>query len=105
MKGIRYCGNCADYDKNRHRCKAGATIETDARDPFYDDCPLPNVRDEIHGEWINRKDWHSDVKQFYNCWLCSNCEHVKTRGWEHTKEGKKPASSFCEYCGAYMRGT
>lgn len=26
MKGITYCGECADYDHKKHRCKRGANI-------------------------------------------------------------------------------
>jgi hypothetical protein len=43
MKGIRLCGECADYDMKKHRCKRGAHIEENPRNPFYDDCPLPDV--------------------------------------------------------------
>ena len=40
MKMIGYCGNCADYDPKKHRCKLGCNHENDPRSKFYDDCPL-----------------------------------------------------------------
>lgn len=43
MKGISYCGACADYDFKKHRCKRGAKKESNPQDKFFDDCPLPNV--------------------------------------------------------------
>lgn len=43
MKGITYCGACADYDIKKHRCKRGAKLESDPRDKFFDDCPLPDA--------------------------------------------------------------
>lgn len=43
MKGITYCGECADYDHKKHRCKRGANRENNPQDKFYDDCPLPDV--------------------------------------------------------------
>lgn len=53
MKGITYCGECADYDHKKHRCKRGANRESNPQDKFYDDCPLPDV--EPVG-WISVKD-------------------------------------------------
>ena len=53
MKGITYCGECADYDHKKHRCKRGANRENNPQDKFYDDCPLPDV--EAEG-WISVKD-------------------------------------------------
>lgn len=53
MKGITYCGACADYDHKKHRCKRGANRESNPQDKFYDDCPLPDV--EPVG-WISVKD-------------------------------------------------
>lgn len=43
MKGITYCGECADYDHKKHSCKRGANRENNPQDKFYDDCPLPDV--------------------------------------------------------------
>lgn len=43
MKGITYCGACADYDIKKHRCKRGAKLESNPQDKFFDDCPLPDA--------------------------------------------------------------
>ena len=43
MKGIKLCAECADYNWKKHKCNRGSSVETNARDPFYDDCPLPEV--------------------------------------------------------------
>lgn len=43
MKGITYCGECADYDRKKHRCRRGASLESRPQDKFYDDCPLADV--------------------------------------------------------------
>lgn len=43
MKGIRFCAECASYSMKEHRCLAGAVDEGRAQDPFYVDCPLPDV--------------------------------------------------------------
>lgn len=50
MKGITYCGACADYDLKKHRCKRGAKQESNPQDKFFDDCPLPTVVPVVH--WI-----------------------------------------------------
>ena len=39
MKGITYCGACADYDIKRHRCKRGAMQESNPQDKFFKVCP------------------------------------------------------------------
>lgn len=43
MKGITYCGACADYDIKKHRCKRGAKLESNPQDKFFDDCPSPDA--------------------------------------------------------------
>ena len=43
MKGITYCGACADYDCKKHRCRRGASLESRPQDKFYDDCPLADA--------------------------------------------------------------
>lgn len=54
MKGITYCGACADYDIKKHRCKRGAKLESNPQDKFFDDCPLPDAAPV--GLWISAKD-------------------------------------------------
>lgn len=37
---IGCCGDCPYYNWKKHKCSEGASLELDARKPFYDDCPL-----------------------------------------------------------------
>ena len=64
--------------------------------------PAADVRPVVRGTWtrinVNVNDVLSWVK-----WECSECGHLRTEGWEHTGEGKKPIANFCEICGAYMQ--
>lgn len=89
MKGITYCGACADYDIKKHRCKRGAKLESNPQDKFFDDCPLPDAVPVVHGEWI-----HLGGDE----WCCSACGFViATEGsWD------KPTKKYCEDCGARM---
>lgn len=43
VKYITCCGDCINYNWKRHKCNLGAHVVTDARDSFYDDCPLPTI--------------------------------------------------------------
>ena len=83
MKGISVCGDCAHYNKKKHYCMMGAKKETNAQDPFYDDCPLPDVAPVVHGRWKG-----AGMGDYY-CSLC--CEEVS--GNRH---------KFCPNCGAKM---
>jgi hypothetical protein len=51
MKGITYCGECADYDHKKHRCKRGANRESNPQDKFYDGC---TVGWRCEDEWIRK---------------------------------------------------
>lgn len=46
MKGFACCGDCIYYNYKKHKCNLGASVETDARNPFYDDCPIPDIPSE-----------------------------------------------------------
>lgn len=56
MKGITYCGACADYDIKKHRCKRGAKLESNPQDKFLDDCPLPTIVPVARGRRIEREE-------------------------------------------------
>lgn len=58
MKGITYCGACADYDIKKHRCKRGAKLESNPQDKFFDDCPLPDAVPVVRCK---------DCKHHYDC--------------------------------------
>lgn len=59
-KLIKVCGECANYDWKKHRCKLGCN-EGEPQDPFYSDCPLPTV--DIAPEWISVAERLPDEKQ------------------------------------------
>ena len=67
MKGIRLCGACADYDMKKHRCKRGAHIEENPRNPFYDDCQLPDVVEVVRCK---------DCKQFTEGMAVGMCKRI-----------------------------
>lgn len=91
MKGITYCGACADYDIKKHRCKRGAKLESNLQDSFFDDCPLPDAVPVVHARW-----GHLGGDE----WICPAC------GFVITTEGSwdKPTKKYCEDCGARMDG-
>ena len=66
MKGIRICGECANYSYKKHKCLLGCNKKTDPRSKFYDDCPLPDVV-----EVIRCRDCHWWQKHKYS----------RVRGW------------------------
>ena len=54
-KLIKVCGECANYDWKKHRCKLGCN-EGEPQEAFYTDCPLPTVdTDQMckQTEWIS----------------------------------------------------
>lgn len=100
MKGITYCGACADYDIKKHRCKRGAKLESNPQDKFFDDCPLPDVELVRNGRWEHKKNDYSVA------W-CSKCKGMFDTTW-HGKTAKEyfaqfaEAYRYCPRCGAKM---
>lgn len=92
MKGITYCGACADYDIKKHRCKRGAKLESNPQDKFFDDCPLPDAVPVVHGRW-EAKGYVCGESEFE----CSVC---------HKSEWRTSIGRFrwCPFCGARMDG-
>lgn len=90
MKGITYCGACADYDIKKHRCKHGAKLENNPQDKFFDDCPLPTIVPVVRGRW----------KASGGLLECQNCGEIYSRLGGN--EGK--AWDYCPNCGARMDG-
>lgn len=86
MKGITYCGACADYDIKKHRCKRGAKLESNPQDKFFDDCPLPDAAPVVHGK---------DLAQpsLFKCSVCG-CEDDDTYTCDVSEY------RFCPNCGA-----
>lgn len=96
MKGITYCGECIYYSTKKHKCMRGASVETDPRAHFYDDCPLPEVEPVKHGKWI-RKKTTPDTERY----ICSGCFVTgKYRVWLGVD-----GLNYCPYCGARMEVT
>lgn len=44
---ILCCGECGNYNFKAHRCMICQNKESDPRNPFYDDCPLPKATNVI----------------------------------------------------------
>lgn len=104
MKGITICGDCGFYNWKKHRCSRGCTAEGTAQSHFYEDCPLPDVREVVRGKWMddNGKTVPWD-KLNKNCpahsAFCSVCGEWLTASDEYPAIG-----NFCPNCGADMRG-
>ena len=97
MKGITYCGACADYDFKKHRCKRGAMQESNPQDKFFDDCPLPTVAPVRHGAWIEREDMLFDT--YYSCSACGEDFYIEQIG-DPVKD--LFTYTYCPNCGARM---
>lgn len=91
MKGIRCCGECANYSYKKHACTI-CTDEGKPTDSFYADCPLPDVVERVRGEWIERQiklNWcEDDVDIIYECSECASNNYGET--------------PFCPNCGCQM---
>ena len=75
IKGITCCGDCVYYNFKKHKCTRGASVETNAKDHFYDDCPIPDVEqldaDEIRNKAIDEfvakaEEWNNNIKSIRN---------------------------------------
>jgi hypothetical protein len=76
--------NCAnECDRQRDKCYDYARISL---------IPAADVRENVRGEWIHTTD---DVYAYYKCSVC---------GLEIEARGGVPTASFCQNCGADMRG-
>ncbi len=90
MKGIRLCAECLHYDQNKHRCRRGAQEEANPMDPFYDDCPLPDVGEITTGEWILHRGGDG---------TCAKCKTRQKAVWDDDR-----IMNYCGCCGAKMKG-
>lgn len=97
MKGITYCGACADYDIKKHRCKCGAKLESNPQDKFFDDCPLPDAVPVVHGRWIHSR--YEDCSEQFELVKCSRCSHEAYAMAFYVRGG-----NYCPNCGARMDG-
>lgn len=101
MKGITYCGACADYDIKKHRCKRGAKLESNPQDKFFDDCPLPDAVPVVHGRWklLRKGDWTS----VFVCSVCGRRETI-AESESYNSQLKMPRKYPYCHCGARMDG-
>ena len=98
MKGITYCGACADYDIKKHRCKRGAKLESNPQDKFFDDCPLPDAVPVVHGRWDDSGKY--TFPSGNTAIRCTNCGCALTES-----EYRLNNWNYCPVCGAKMGGT
>lgn len=105
MKGIKICSECANYSMKRHCCILGAIKETNPRDPFYDDCPLPDVTAVKCGTWIPIPEseytgWNPEFAGHdpIGGYQCSVCNHEAV----YDCNDEFVLSSYCPNCGAKM---
>lgn len=94
MKGIRICGDCANYSYKKHKCLLGCNQESSPRSKFYDDCPLPDVVEVRHGRWIS-----VDADVIFSC---SECEAEVSTSWDYESDDM---FRYCPCCGAKMDGS
>lgn len=78
MKGITYCGACADYDRKKHSCRRGASLESRPQDKFYDDCP------------------RADAVPVVRCRECRSYNKPR-RGWCSVHLDREGPDDFCSY--------
>lgn len=90
MKGIKLCGECANYSYKKHKCLLGCNKETDPRSKFYEDCPLPDAVEVKHGKWISQGSGYNFV------YKCSECGYIDGHPFEDRH-------NFCPHCGLPMR--
>ena len=69
---------------------------------LLDSIPPADVKPIVKGEWKCVSKEYPNYG-LWNKWCCSCCGYIRTTGWEHTSEGKRPNACFCENCGADMR--
>ena len=90
MKGITICSECASYDMKKHRCRRGANLEENPRDPFYDNCPLPDVVDaEKAMEWISKYAFADNDEVYTNGSMLVPLFRVKQALIDKSYEGLK----------------
>lgn len=89
MRGklIKVCGECANYDWKRHRCKLGCN-EGEPQEPFYSDCPLPTV--DTDPKWISVSERFPEKEGYYITFtLCSNNSVIPLKFVFTTVRGQK----------------
>ena len=89
-KMIERCIECAHYSQKSHKCMVCESKETDPRDPFFDDCPLPDAEPVRHGTW---EEYPNSAYR-----RCTSCKK------EFEKAKFSIVAPRCPICGAIMDG-
>lgn len=63
---ISVCGECSNYNWKKHKCMVCSCKESDPRNPFYDDCPLPEGVEIVRCKDCEHYDGH--ICNFFSEW-------------------------------------
>lgn len=104
MKGFCCCyAACRFYDIPTGKCRLGCEEKADPNADFYDDCPLPDVREAKHGRNITKM---NPVDEF----VCSECGFIMQDFTEvridedtHDTTYHECYIKYCPHCGAKMQ--
>ena len=88
---IAYIASCERSNMLPVECSAITLIKN---------VPAADVRPVVRGKWMQKAE--PVAGNYWVLWECSECGYVRTRGWAHTKDGRKPRAYFCERCSAEM---
>ena len=90
--------DCPLCNEDGGECMLGShDTKTDTYKERAKDCPLVEIEERKVGKWIYDK-------AYYN-WRCSVCnETPKTMGFCGTSDFMEKEFTFCNHCGAEMRG-
>ena len=77
-----------------------AVVESSWAGFRLNEIPAADVRPVVRGKWMQKAE--PVAGNYWVLWECSECGYVRTRGWAHTKDGRKPRAYFCERCSAEM---
>lgn len=95
MKGITCCGDCGYYNWKKHKCTRCNNIEPeDAREKFFQDCPLKDVSILNHGQWSINDDMWGEPYSI----RCSECGEEFV-AYEQTLEELANDYKYCPQCG------
>ena len=105
MKGLISCSvACRFYDIPTGKCKLKCEEKADPNADFYDDCPLPDVREIKHGRNITEM---NPVDEF----VCSECgfmlcdfTEIRIDEDTHYNSYHECYIKYCPNCGAKMDG-
>lgn len=84
---ISACGECSNYNWKKHKCMVCSCKESDPRNPFYDDCPLPEGVEIVRCKDCKHMEITPDNLRWCNAWNSINgmgdegyCNYGKRKG-------------------------